>query len=183
MLNAEDSKMLSSMKADLDPLFATWWNCQLRWVQPQKLHITWLFLGDCDEAQESAIRTTLEGRCPHLESGEIHYSKMDFIGPKNRPNAMVLHATKIPDQYTQFAASLRNELGKFCKRDEDLGFLPHITMFRLPRDHHGQIHIKEELNPSSYLPYIQTIDKISLIESHYGRGRSDYQELSTFKLK
>lgn len=58
-LTPEDQSRIVDGKRTLEPLLAQW-NCKLRWVKPEKLHMTWLFMGDCDLETENAIIATIE---------------------------------------------------------------------------------------------------------------------------
>ncbi len=182
LLNTDDSARLFAMKDELGPKFEAWWNCSLRWVKPEKLHLTWLFLGDCDSAKEKQIIDTLNAEMPAVQEMTLKYESLQFIGSEQRPNAMVLLPVEAPTEVKEFGKLLRDKLGTLCQNKEDLGFLPHVTMFRMPREHKGKYPIKEELDLSNYLPYTQAIKNVALIESHFGTGKSGYKVLAEHKL-
>lgn len=183
MLKAEQAELLGKLKDQIEPLLTEWWHCKLRFVRPEKLHTTCLFLGDCDETEEADILSLMSDEIPKLKSCTLHYDRLSFFGSSARPNAMVLLPSHVPDEMKTIGRTVRTLLSGFCKNKENLEFRPHLTIFRFPKEHRRRYELKEPLNLTAYLPLVQEIKQISLIESHLGSQAADYEIIAEFKLR
>lgn len=181
MLPITDAEHLADMRQAIEPTLLEWWNCELRWVRPDKLHITWLFIGDCDAEQEQAILKSMESMELHKTS--LDYAALSLFGESGRSNAGVLLPKEISSTVKELGATLRKNLNQFCHKEEEHPFRPHLTLFRFPRDNKMDYQIQDGLDISKYIPLHQNINHITLIESHAGPDGIDYKTLADFNLK
>lgn len=182
LLADRHSQSLSRMKDRLAPqLSEVWHNCKLRWVRPEKLHITWLFIGESNEESEQEIKDILASELSTAEPFSLHYDRLEIFGPKSRPKALVLSCRNAPDQVQALAALMRKSLGHLCQKKEDQIFRPHLTLCRFPHGYRGKT-ILPELETSEFLPLQQEVACLSLIESHLGGKGDSYERLADYFL-
>lgn len=183
LLTHEQADLLSRLRQELEPQLEKWWHCKLRWVKPEKLHTTWLFLGSTDEEAEKAVHQKLEELTPKFSSTELSYDCLKLFPHKSHPVALVLLPSEIPEGVHKISDELRKEIGKYCEKKEGRPFRPHLTLLRFPKDLKQKLLWEtEELNLSSYLPMTQKFTKLSLIESHLGQSKDGYEVLAEYNL-
>lgn len=183
LLSAEQSHTLLELKLELDPLLKNCWNdCQLRWVKPEKLHITWLFLGDCDLVKEVSVLEILKAKLSGISSLSLQYDQLEIFASKTRPVAGVLIPKTITNEVQELGTLLRMNLGQFCQKKADFSFRPHLTLFRFRSEQRSIILRQEQLDLSKYLPLKHDITNVSLIESHSGKRKDAYEQIAEFKL-
>ena len=183
LLSPEQRRLLSDLKAELAPVFAqSWVNCKLRFVKPEKLHITWLFIGDCQDGIETVISKILASRLAGISPVSLQYEQLEIFGSKTRPRALVLSSGTAQAEIQELGTLIRKNLGHFCQKKEDLSFRPHLTLARFPHGYRQATALKPELDLIKYLPLKQDIACVSLIESHYGTQKDSYERLADFPL-
>lgn len=182
MLPVEDAEKIAEMRQSIEPKLLQWWDCELRWVRPDKLHITWLFLGNCDEASEKKIKEELPKLLDQQSKLQITYEDFTMFGSKGRPNAVVLLPKQLDSAVLELGKRLRDSLDKYREKEDEHKFNPHLTLFRFPRDTKKDYRIEDGLDISKYVPLQQKIEKLSLIESHTGNDGVDYNIISEYAL-
>lgn len=182
MLPIEDAEKIAEMRQSIEPKLQEWWDCELRWVRPDKLHITWLFLGNCDSSTEAKIAEQLPSILENQSKLDINYEDFTMFGSDGRPNAVVLLPRDLSAGVLDLGNKLREKLGNFCEKKEEYKFRPHLTLFRFPRDTKKDYRVEEGLDISKYVPMRQKIEKLSLIESHTGQDGVDYKIISEYSL-
>lgn len=180
LLEPAQAQLLSQLKQELSPIFEQWWNCKLRWVKAEKLHITWLFLGDTEAKLEAEILEKLKSQLAGLKPFELQYDQLEFFGKEPRPTAMVLTPSSPSEQVIELGNSLRKSIGHFCQSKADHVFRPHLTLLRFPRDEQQKFSLHKPLDLSAYLPLAQKIEHVSLIESHTGLTSQSYEIIKSF---
>jgi 2'-5' RNA ligase len=183
LLAEEQRQTLLDLRKELSCLLAqSWNNAALRWVRPDKLHITWLFLGDCDEAGERAVRAILREKLAGVLRLSLSYEKLEIFGPPGRPKALVLLSPHAGAPVQELSSLIRKNLGHFCQKKEDLSFRPHLTLCRFPYGYRQRTVMPELGELARFLPVVQEISCLSLIESHLGGSRDSYQPLEDYLL-
>ena len=183
MLPAPSQQAVADLRQSIEGDLAARWNCKLRWVRPDKLHITLLFLGICEPEQEAEIRKILTRLAPSLPQTQISYEEFEIFYSQKRPNAAVLLPAQVEEQLAEIGSKFRAELSQFCqKQDETHAFRPHLTLFRFPADNKTRYTVDGKLNLDKWLPLEQEIKQFSLIESHTGSQGADYIIVEEFAL-
>ena len=182
MLPVEDAEKIAEMRQSIEPKLQEWWDCELRWVRPDKLHITWLFLGNCDEANQEKIKEALPKLLDRQPRLQVTYEDFTMFGSKGRPNAVVLLPKQLDSAVLELGERLRDNLDRYCEKANEYKFNPHLTLFRFPRDTKKDYRVEDGLDISKYVPLQQRIEKLSLIESHTGNDGVDYRIISEYAL-
>ena len=182
LLTHEQADLLSRLRDELEPQLSKWWHCKLRWVKPEKLHTTWLFMGNCDKHAEKNAANKLQELVKELHSTELHFDSLKVFPKSSHPVALVLLPTTIPEGVHQIFSAIKKELGQYCEKLEERTFSPHLTLLRFPKDLREKLACKDELDLSAYLPMTQKFNNLSLIESHLGQAKDGYEVLADYSL-
>lgn len=172
------------------------WQRKLRWVQPEKQHLTWLFIGDVpkekvmDVEQKLALAVEMFSKSltPDTPSS---FSQLTFANAELWPNPrkcrqLVLCAKSFSPLITSIANEITRALKQFCDPDAKHydTFKPHITLFRLdaPKSKEAEKPAVEHVNGlSTALPFDLDVRRISLIESDLGKS-NEYINLKDFAI-
>lgn len=108
---------------------------EVKWVEPENLHVTLLFLGEVDlrESVEicRAVRRVTEGISPF----KLQIAGMGCFPNARRPRTLWAGVAEGHDELTQLHHAIEGdllELGGY--RREERGYTPHITLGRIKTD-------------------------------------------------
>lgn len=180
-LDAPEMEVLGELK-HYDERLAVEWNAKLRWVRPEKLHLTWVFLGDVHEERipeiEAALAQTVRD-VPHLE---LMYAKPTFWPDRKRARTFVLTPEPAPEAVMVLGERIKKAMKPYAEKIEPK-YRPHITVLRMERhgERHGALDLPEWFPLKHKLPIVHHINRIDLIESHVG-GAGDYQSIAHWRL-
>lgn len=188
-LSPDQQELLGELNRHGDRLTAAW-GCRLRWVRPAKLHMTWLFLGSVNPELISEIHARLGGIAGRHRSIEVAYDRIEFWPDARRPRQLVMTPAAVPESVGSLAVSIRSELKEFTAKPEDRPFRPHLTLLRFDRGSfaaraagaRARLSLPEWLETSGFLPLVQGMSEIALVESHLGKGADEYEVLERFPL-
>jgi len=108
-------------------------NFNARALPAEKLHITWLFLGEVDDERVKEVSVKLQQTLKKLGDMaplEITYDELEIWPEVNRARVAVVTPSLPPPEVQTIAAAIRKELGQFQEQDESKEFKPHVTLFR-----------------------------------------------------
>jgi 2'-5' RNA ligase len=114
------------------------WNCHVRWVAAEKLHMTWLFIGHVNEDTSLSLQGTIGPLIQELQLRErlyLPFERLEAWSAQGSPRHIVLVPDRIDSQIVHLAEKLRNGLGRFVagdsKKQASHALVPHITLMRL----------------------------------------------------
>lgn len=190
-VSESDQQKIATLQQQNQTLEETW-ERKLRWVKPEKIHMTWIFLGSVSADLVQPISDMLS----NLVSKELskHTSrdplKIEFdhaeIWPDSRkPRQVVLRPNAVDERILQIAKTLRTGLLEFyfeqSQKEEVRTFKPHLTMLRVERrQESGRFSRGSSPRPKlsdikgmdAVTPLVLDLNKIALIESQIGKGAS-----------
>jgi 2'-5' RNA ligase len=114
------------------------WQCRIRWVQPAKLHLTWLFLGEVDKERLGALEEAMAGLQPGLGSAsELVYDRLEVWFGRGLPRHLVLVPSQLPPEFMRATSHVRTKLvdfvaGDFRQQARDQ-LRPHVTLMRFQK--------------------------------------------------
>ncbi|HEY9775099.1 MAG TPA: RNA 2',3'-cyclic phosphodiesterase [Planktothrix sp.] len=172
------------------------WRRKIRWVKPERLHMTWVFLGTVSNDliqpisdMMSNLITNELGREPDKAPMKIIFDKAEVWPDQRKPRQIVLRPSDVDNRILSLARTVRTGLLEFyfdqLQKEEFRSFKPHITLLRVERRQETQKFPRTpgiKLKPSDIvelddaLPVVLNLDKIVLVESHMGKN-SSYQVL------
>ncbi len=162
-----------------NPNLSDQWNIRARFVPNEKLHLTWLFLGNVERSKIPAIERDLQTAIDEwkisskVESLIIRYDRLQVWPTLNSPRVLVLEATEDIKLIRALNKSISMHLQAFCQSKDEVErfdvFRPHITVCRFSAQKGPKLENNRELSgfkiPEKILPIIQKIGSLSLIES------------------
>ena len=177
-----DQQRISALQRFNDQL-ASEWNYQLRWVRPEKLHLTWLFLGLVDSNLVDEVASKLGTVLAAQSALELTYTQPVIWPSPKHPRHFVLGPASVPEPVRSLNSQITAELEQYVhsQAEEHATYKPHITLFRLDQGS-GSINVPSWFPLGTTVPLKQSIEQIDLIESHLG-GSKGYEPLHSFKLK
>lgn len=181
-LSDEDKNRIKQARSHFDDVLSSSWNAKLRWVKPEKLHMTWLFIGECNPDEEREIKTSLSLLAKSLPSSHIKFEQIDFFPSKAKRQLMALLPARIDPGVIHIASSIHQELEAFCKKDQKKAYRPHITLFRFARDDQRKFEKPHSLPEKAILPMELRLDRLCLISSHLGAESDEYETLEEYSL-
>lgn len=155
------------------------WGRKIRWVRPDKLHLTWVFLGDVEDAVRPEVEAKLSQLLESVAPLQLTYSSMTLWPHARKAKTFVVVPGVVAPQLMQLAERLKSEMRPYADRLE-IKYRPHITLARMDPDA-GRIDIPEWFPLRTTLPITHVIDRIDLIESHL-HGSKDYESIAHWKL-
>ncbi len=132
-----------------------------RFSSPENLHLTLVFLGECDEKQAGYVKSAMDATC--FEPFAMNISR---TGCFQRSGGDVWWAgIKNSKELTELYKNLTKKLTEFGFQIEKRKFSPHITLGR---------EIVTTASPRSFEEFGQTVDKIELMKSERIAGKLTY---------
>jgi 2'-5' RNA ligase len=136
------------------------WNCRIRWVQPKKLHLTWMFLGDVEPRHVDDLKRALtEMKAGFISPGDIVYDRMEVWFGRDLPRHLVLTPSAVPPDFIRLVTLVRNKLLDFAGEDyrqqaKDK-FRPHITLMRFQKLDDQDHRLPLESNSTGAHPFAE----------------------------
>jgi 2'-5' RNA ligase len=108
---------------------------QMKWVEPENLHFTLLFLGEVDDREVPDVCRAVGECCAGIESFEMTVGGVGCFGNPRRPRTVWVGLTEGDPEMVALHDALEApllELG--CYRREDRPFTSHLTLGRVKGD-------------------------------------------------
>ncbi len=174
------------------------WHKKVRWTEDERLHLTWLYMGEYDDQAAAAVRETFQERLAALgkepiEATTISYDHMALWPSPRKARTGVLTASVIPPMVQEIESLVRANMRDILppgdrKWDE---FQPHLTIFRID---HPRLSQEDEGLPqrptlqavkleAGVLPVVHALDEVCLLESDLGKKTRGYIPLSSIRLQ
>jgi 2'-5' RNA ligase len=107
----------------------------VKWVEPDNLHVTLLFLGEVDEREVIGICRAVEAVARPTPAFPMTVAGLSAFPTVRRPRTLIVPATEGAAELVALHDALEApllELG--CYRREERGYVPHLTLGRVQRD-------------------------------------------------
>jgi len=150
----------------------------------QNLHITLVFIGECDVSQLPKINDGIEKICRNHESFKISLNNLGSFPPKNNSDGYIVWTDILPNSNLN---DLRNDLTEelfiinILKEKEKRGYKPHLTLSREFKTTEPVKSIFSEIDFSVNQPI--SVNEIILFQSVYQNNKLTYKNLSSYPLK
>lgn len=188
------------------------WKVRVRWVSAEKLHLTWLFLGEVDEELVDDVAESLgeavgsrawnsssaSNSVPASNNGSVSvaYDHFELWPSPRKARLGVIVPSTVAPEIAEVARAISNSLSKFLSADQQEAnkrpFTPHLTAMRLgTHSRKGGVHsgggkprasIDDVNVPRSVFPIHQPIDRVELFESDMGKKVAGYLTRACFKI-
>ena len=102
----------------------------VRWVKPERAHLTLKFLGDTAPGQVEDIDGTLKSIALAADEFEVEFGGVGFFGPKKRPRVLWIGVQKGLEQLRGLQKAIDRKLKKAGFAPETKEYSPHLTLGR-----------------------------------------------------
>jgi 2'-5' RNA ligase len=102
----------------------------VRWIDPAKIHLTVVFLGDMEEGSIKAIGDSVRGVCSTYGPFEAMIKSAGYFGPMKSPRVLWMGMAGDIERMGRFRDSLQKALKSYGIKEENRPFRPHITLGR-----------------------------------------------------
>jgi len=148
-----------------------------KWVKPENLHITLVFLGYVKEKDLSKIIEITRNVASKHHPFSMKIIKVSYGPPKIFPPRMVWVIGEKNENLSKLQEDLKSELGeiKIAQLDKDeKNFIPHITLARIKQFEFRKMEMEEipEINEDLNLSF--QVNSIEIMESHLKRNGAEY---------
>ena len=163
-----------------------WPNLPIRWIKPENLHLTLIFLGYLsDEELLEVLKITREVALRN-QPFSINLIKVCYGPPKKMPPRMVWAEGKKSEELEKLQKDLENSLFaasiKGLER-ETRPYTPHLTLGRIRQWEFRQIEPEERPEISEEMNLSFEVNSIEVMESQLKRGGAEYVVLESAPLK
>jgi 2'-5' RNA ligase len=144
----EEEKLRLKEVREANENLAERFRAKVRWVKDQKLHLTWLFLGDLDEEAIERLQNKIALALDHYqpdnidspaaETGKLLYDHLEIWFTHGLPRHLVLTPSAVAPQTLNLIEHVRKSCIDFVHADYQAqaggNFRPHITLLRFEKD-------------------------------------------------
>ncbi len=102
----------------------------VKWVRPQNVHITLVFLGSVDEAVIPGVTSAAAGICTTFSPFRLSVNGVGFFPNPRRPRVIWLGLQGDVERMGRFRDALQKALEPFGVEPEKRPFQPHLTLGR-----------------------------------------------------
>lgn len=103
-----------------------------KWVEPENLHITLLFLGEVDSREVPAVCSAVEQACRRVKPFAMTLTGAGAFPTPRRPRTLIVHVSEGMAELVALHDAVEKpllELG--CYRREERTYKPHLTVGRV----------------------------------------------------
>ncbi|KTD66628.1 2'-5' RNA ligase [Legionella santicrucis] len=162
--------ILQSLKQDMPEDY-------IRWVDIENLHITLHFIAQFQLKDMALVNKKISNVLKHIPCFQLKLGPVEWFPTLRHPKVLSL-IVEPHDLLSKLVSIITHALHFLNYPIESRPFRGHMTLARVRHHQHQKLLSQIKLG---YIPPI-TVDKIYLIESKLGQGRSTYTTLTEFQL-
>jgi len=173
-----------NIKRKLSDYQAKWPELPIRWIKPENLHITLVFLGYFSDEELLEVCKITEEVVQKHDSFSLNLNKICYGPPKKIPPRMVWAEGKKSEQITNLKDDLEKSLlEKVHFSQEARAFSPHITLGRIRSWEWRRIEPEERPKVDEETNLTFEVNSIEVMESTLKRAGAEYIVLESCPLK
>lgn len=155
----------------------------IRWVKPERAHLTLKFLGDTTPDQVEEIRGTLTSIASATDDFEVVFGSVGVFGPKKRPRILWVGVQKGLEQLRGLQKAIDRNLKKIGFVPETKEYSPHLTLGRFKSNKNaGALSEFMEKHPQKDCGRLKAY-AVHLIKSTLTPAGPVYEKLITAELR
>lgn len=151
----------------------------VRWVEPEKAHLTLKFLGDIDEGQVEAIVSAMADIASQAQPMTVALGDVGGFPTLARPRVLWVGLRGDVGPLTDLQQALERRMESLGFAAEGRPFAPHLTLGRV-RGGDRSRHLEEAAGLAADAPTaeaVQRVDRISLMQSTLRAQGPEYRSL------
>jgi len=152
---------------------------KVRWIAPEKLHITGLFLGDVEDEKQQAVQEAVQKVAQQTQPFHLHLHTCIFA-PESRKPRMIWARFHNNHDFIRFHFSLREQIGHHLTLEEaPKEPIPHVTLARFkPFRNNNQVDLRQTEMPQLAL----TVEHCEIWSSERHEDGAYYRTVRSFQL-
>jgi RNA 2',3'-cyclic 3'-phosphodiesterase len=157
----------------------------VKWVRPELMHVTLIFLGSQPHARIEAIKAAMDSAAERSRSFQLSMGRAGFFGSPQRLRTLWVGLRDIPAELTRMHAELVKQLSERQIAFDSKPLVPHITIGRardtIDRTTSLRVH-SELLRLGEDHRLSTTVREIALLESRLHPGGPEYVAVHAARL-
>ena len=154
---------------------------QIRWIDPQNLHLTLRFLGNTDDSQLIDISKALDDLIPQFSQFELDIVGLGVFGKRSAPK-ILWAGVKMPENIYKLVENIEEIVCNAGFEGETRPYSPHLTLSRIKAlsDSTRLLDLVDQYKQTHFLT--QKVGEIILYESVLKSFGAVYEPLRIFDL-
>lgn len=180
-LNTKTIKLISGLQETLKISKA-----DIKWVKPENLHLTLIFLGEVLEAQITDYYRILENCALKIPSFNLTFHGLGAFPALKRPRVLWVGVKEGKDEMSQLAYMVRTSLGQASllkKKELNQKYSAHLTLGRVRSQERLPELIEKIYGNQSFCTEPVKVNQFQFIKSQLTRSGPVYSVLKKFQLK
>jgi 2'-5' RNA ligase len=155
----------------------------VRWVRPEFIHLTVVFMGDIESEQVSVMGEPLRVVCLDHSPFTISLKPMGCFPNSRNPRVIWLGIDGDLDRMSRFRDDLQQALSPFGVKEEERAFRPHLTLGRFKKPGKRQMELEQLLAKYHDLSSPAcTLGELVLFRSDLKPGGAVYTKMTSWAL-
>ena len=155
----------------------------VRWVRPEFIHLTVVFMGDIQSEQISSMGDPLKAVCSNHAPFRISLKPMGCFPNTRNPRVIWLGIDGDIERMSQFRDDLQQALSPFGIKEEERAFRPHLTLGRFKKPGKRQTELEQFLETYRDLASPScTLGELVLFRSDLKPGGAVYTKMLSWPL-
>jgi 2'-5' RNA ligase len=157
---------------------------EVKWVEPENLHVSLLFLGEVDDRELPGVCSVVGDTVSKHQVFSLTVEKAGYFPPARTPHVLWVGISEGTKELRAIHDSLEPPLLKLgCYRREERKYTPHVTLGRVRSDRPAaQLTAALKLNAGWYGGHVE-IREVLVMSSELTPKGPIYSVLSRAKLK
>lgn len=155
----------------------------VRWVKPDNIHLTIVFLGEIREEDISAIGREIENVCGGFHPFDIFLKGLGFFPDRRRPRVLWAGYDGDIERMSALRDVLLERLMPFDIKEEKKQFAPHLTLGRFRKPVKGNPDLDEVITRHNSLSSSSfQLSELVLFKSDLKSHGPEYTKLESWKI-
>ena len=155
----------------------------VRWVRPEFIHLTVVFMGDIESGQVPLMGEPLGAVCANHSPFRISLGPMGCFPNTRNPRVIWLGIAGDLERMSRFRDDLQAALAPFGIKEEEKPLRPHLTLGRFKKPGKKQTELEQLLATYRELASPAcTLDELVLFRSDLKPGGAVYTKMSSWPL-
>jgi 2'-5' RNA ligase len=161
-----------------------WTGADVKWVEPQNLHITLKFLGRVPLDQVESLRSALREGLRGSRAFDLSVEKVGcFPGGQRPPRVIWVGLEGEVDRLRTIAATVEETCASLGFERENRGFRAHLTIGRVRRGSGGLRELTQAVESAGFNPLKLRVDRVNLVRSRLSPKGPTYTVLESVALE
>src|SRR5262245_48153806 len=151
---------------------------EVKWVTPESMHVTLLFLGEVDDRELHAVCRAVQQVAAARPPFNLRLGGVGAFPTVRRPKVLWAGITEGADDLRRLYGDLEARmLDLGCYRKEERGYTPHLTLGRVKGEADGHALAPELAKRMTWDGGRTTVDEVVVFASELGRDGPVYTVL------